>query len=183
MQLVLQETIKIQELVAVSNSYLVIVAEEVQLGHPTRLLANKLHSIRILEVLHLREKVMAKEAKQIINRISAESLPEDFSLLDIRCLIIHLRNSIISLKRMFKREVLNKQNLKLRALSLSRLNFKIIELFLVIKQQLPLQLNQESCFLILIQVLIFLHLVLKQQQTLIRTVTFCINLMRPWKVT
>jgi hypothetical protein len=183
MRLELLETIKIWGLVEVSNSFLVIVAVEVLLGHRTRLLANKLLSIRILEVPLLREKVMGKEAKQIINRISEENLPADFSHLDIRCLIIHLHSNTISLKRMFKRGVLNKQNSKSRALSLSHLNFKITELFLVIKQQPLLQLNQEFYFLILIQVLIFLHLVLKQQQTLIRTVIFCINLMRPWKVT
>jgi hypothetical protein len=145
------------------------------LGHLTKLLVNKLLSIPILEVLLLREKVMGKEARQIINRISEENHRGDFFLLDIRCPTIHLHSNIISLKRMFKRGVLNRRSSKLRARSLSHLNFKIIGLFRVIKQPRQRLLNQGSYFLILIQVLIFLHLVLKQQQTLIRTVTFCIN--------
>jgi hypothetical protein len=75
------------------------------LGLLTRLLANKLLSILILEVLHLRERVMGKEAKQIINRISEENLLEDFYPLDIRCQTIHLHNNIISLKRMCRKGV------------------------------------------------------------------------------
>jgi hypothetical protein len=165
-------------LVAVSNSFLAIVVEEELLEHLTRLLANKLLSIRILEVLHLRGKVMEKEAKQIINRTFEENPLVGYSLLEIRCLTMHLHNNIISLKRMFKKRVLNKQSSKLKALSLSHLNFKIIEQFLATKLQLLLQLNLGSFSLTLIQVLIFSHLVLKLQQILIRTVTFCINLMR-----
>jgi hypothetical protein len=100
-----EEIIKILELVAVSNSYLATAVEEVLLGLLTRLLANKLLSILILEVLHLRERVMGKEAKQIINRISEENPLEDFSPLDIRCQTIHPHNNIISLKRMCRKGV------------------------------------------------------------------------------
>jgi hypothetical protein len=98
-------TIKILELVAVSNSFRATVVEEVLSGHLIRLLASKLLSIRILEVLHLRERVMGKEAKQIINRISVENPLEDFSPLDIRCQTIPPHNNIISLKRMCRKGV------------------------------------------------------------------------------
>ena len=102
--------IKIQELVVVSNSFQATVVEEELLVLPTRLLANKLLSIQIPEVLHQKERAMGKEAKQITNKILEENLLEDFFLRVIKCQTIHLHNNTINLKRMFKKGVLSKQN-------------------------------------------------------------------------